>query len=100
MKWVNSICDALRNLVPLLQFKKRGENSSMGVFHVFYIVQMVPATLLKLTLLHGCFSRFYIVQMVPATLLKLTLLHGCFSRFYIVQMVPNRSTHHIYSNKK
>ena len=30
----------------------------MGVFHVFYIVQMVPATLLKLTLLHGCFSHF------------------------------------------
>ena len=27
----------------------------------------------------------------PATLLKLTLLHGCFSCFYIVQMVPDRA---------
>ena len=33
------ICDALCNLVPFVQFKK---HSSMGVFHVFEIVQMIP----------------------------------------------------------
>ena len=31
----------------------------------------------------------------PATLLKVTLLHGVFHIFYIVQMVPNRAKHHI-----
>ena len=31
----------------------------------------------------------------PATLLKVTLLHGCFSRFYIVQIVPNRAKRHM-----
>ena len=35
------ICDALRDLVPSVQFKKRK-----------------PSTLLKVTLLHGCFSHF------------------------------------------
>ena len=34
-------CSALRDMVPFLQFKKRE-----------------LATLLKVTLLHGCFSRF------------------------------------------
>ena len=31
----------------------------------------------------------------PATLLKLTLLHGFFSRFKIVQIVPNRNASHL-----
>ena len=34
-------------------------------------------------------------KLQPATLLKLTLLHGRFHVFQIVQMVPNRATHHI-----
>ena len=36
------ICDALRDLVPFVQLSCR----------------LKPATLLKLTLFHGCFSRF------------------------------------------
>ena len=41
-------CDALRNLVPFVQFKKREKQPWMSK----------PATLLKLTLLCGCFSGF------------------------------------------
>ena len=37
-----SMCDALRDLVPFVQFKSREKHSSMGVFQVFKIVQMVP----------------------------------------------------------
>ena len=29
------ICNALRDLVPFVQFKKREKHSTMGVFHVF-----------------------------------------------------------------
>ena len=49
---MNSICDALRNLVPLVQFKKREKHPwrSVNLSRV--------AGLLKLTLLHGCFLRF------------------------------------------
>ena len=43
---LNSICGALRNLVPFVQFKKREKHPWRSV------------TLLKVTLLHGCFSRF------------------------------------------
>ena len=43
------ICDVLRDLVPFVQFKKREKHSWTSV---------EPATLLKLTLLHGCFLRF------------------------------------------
>ena len=42
------ICDVLRDLVPFLQFKNM-KNTRGGV---------LPATLLKATLLHECFSRF------------------------------------------
>ena len=45
-------CDALRDLVPFVQFKKAWKTHG-GVL-----------ILLKLTLLHGCFSRFKIVRMV------------------------------------
>ena len=48
---VNS--DALRELVPLVQFKKREKHPWRSV------------TFSKVTLLHGRFSRFLIVQMVP-----------------------------------
>ena len=43
---VNFQIDALRDLVPSVQFNKREKH------------QCKPATLLKVTLLHGCFSRF------------------------------------------
>ena len=44
------ICDVLRDLVPFVQLKKREK-------HPWRTVNL-PATLLELTLLHGCFSRF------------------------------------------
>ena len=37
------------------------------------------------------------LQVQPATLLKVTLLHGCFSRFLNCKMVPNCAKHHICS---
>ena len=45
-------CDALRDLVPFVQFKKREKHPWRRV--TFSKVE----TLLKVTLLHGCFSRF------------------------------------------
>ena len=44
---------ALRDLIPFLQFKKR-EKYPWGCS----TFSKVPATLLKVTLLHGCFWRF------------------------------------------
>ena len=43
-------CDALRDLVAFVQFKQREKQPWRSV-------NFKPATLLKLTLLHGCFSR-------------------------------------------
>ena len=45
------ICDALRDLVPFVQFKKCKK-------HPWRSVTLKPTTLLKVTLLHGCLSRF------------------------------------------
>ena len=45
-------CDALRNLVPFVRFKKREKLPQRNVNF------SKVTTLLKLTLLHGCFSRF------------------------------------------
>ena len=44
-------CDALHDLVPLVQFKKREKN-------LWRNVPFSKVTLLKVTLLHGCFLRF------------------------------------------
>ena len=46
------ILDALHELVPFLQFKNM-KNTHWGV-----LLSVKPATLLKITLLHGCFSRY------------------------------------------
>ena len=46
------ISDALQDLVPFVQFKKR-EKTHGGV-----LLLVKPTTLLKVTLLHGCFLRF------------------------------------------
>ena len=56
--------------------------SSMGVFHIFLNCTNCAATLLKVTLLHGCFPRF------------LNCKNG--SHFLIIQMVSNRAKHHIF----
>ena len=47
------ICDALRDLVPFVQFKECEKHPWRSVN-----VSKVAKTLRKLTLLHGCFSRF------------------------------------------
>ena len=46
-------CGALRDLVPFVQLKKC-EKHSWGSVNF----NLKPATLLKVTYLHGCFSRF------------------------------------------
>ena len=58
-------CDALRDLVPFVQFKKSEKHQRRSVK----------------------FSKI-------KTLLKLKLLHGCFSLFKNCTKVPNRATHH------
>ena len=45
------ICDALHDLVPFPQFKKREK-------HLWRSVNFSKVDLLKLTFLHRCFSRF------------------------------------------
>ena len=67
----HKISDVLCDLVPFAQSKKRENHPWTSV----------------------TFSK--VAGFQSATLLKLTLLHGCFSLFKIVQMVPNRATHHI-----
>ena len=51
-------CDALRDLVPFVQFKKREKHPGRSVNFSKGGVKLQPATLLKLTLLPGCFSCF------------------------------------------
>ena len=65
------ISDVLCNLVPFALFKKREKHPWTSV----------------------TFSK--VTGFQSATLLKITLLHGCFSLFKIVQMVPNHATHHV-----
>ena len=50
-------CDALHDLVLFLQFKKREKHPCRSVAFS-KVVGKKPATLLKVTLLHGCFSHF------------------------------------------
>ena len=47
-------CDALRDLVPFVQLKKRQKDPQRGAT----FIRFQPATLLKVSLFHGCFSRF------------------------------------------
>ena len=51
-------CDALRDLVPFVQFKKREKHPWRSV-----TFSKVAGKLLKVTPLHGCFPCFLIVQM-------------------------------------
>ena len=54
------ICGALCNLLPFVQFKKREKHlwRSVAFSKVACRCMQKPATLLKVTLLHGCFSQF------------------------------------------
>ena len=52
------ISDALRNLVPFVQFKKREKQPWRGVTLQAKSKSYKSPTLLKATLLHGCFLRF------------------------------------------
>ena len=49
----NHKCDALRDLVSFVQFKKREKHPWRSV-----TFSKVAGSLLKVTLLHGCFSHF------------------------------------------
>ena len=51
------ICDALRDLVPFAQFKKREKHPKRSV-KFSKVASNKSANLLKVTLLHGRFSRF------------------------------------------
>ena len=51
------ICDALRDLVPFVRFKKHEKDPWRSVTFSKN-AGCKPATLLKVTLLHGSFSRF------------------------------------------
>ena len=53
----NWICGALRDLVPFVKFKKCGKHPWRSV-NFSRVAGFKPATLPKLTLLHGFFSRF------------------------------------------
>ena len=52
------ICDALRDSVPFVQFKKREKNPWRSVTFS-KVAGWKPATLVKVTLLYGCLSRFF-----------------------------------------
>ena len=62
------ICDALRDLVPFVQFKKLKNTNGE------------PASLLKLTLLHECFSRFLNWYQIPQ---RTTYVEWCIMLFYV-----------------
>ena len=51
------ICGALRDLLPFVQFEKREKHPWRSV-NFSKVAGLKPATLLKLTLVHGCFPRF------------------------------------------
>ena len=51
------ICGALRDFVPFVQFKEREKHPWRSV-NFSKVGRPNPATLIKLTLLHGCFSCF------------------------------------------
>ena len=56
----DEIYGALRDFVPFVQFKKREKHpwGSVTFSKVAGFSRLQPASLLKVTLLHGCFSRF------------------------------------------
>ena len=80
---------ALRDLVPLVQFKKREKHPWRNV------------TFSKVGGWRSVnFSNFTKINTPPpCTLLKVTLLHGCFSHFLtytnVIRMLPNRAKHHM-----
>ena len=51
------ICDALRDLVPFIQFKKREKYPWRSATFI-KVAGLKTATLIKVVLHHGCFSRF------------------------------------------
>ena len=71
-------CGALRDLVPFAQFKKREKHPRRSVN--FSKVAGFNVTFLNLWFSY-VFRGYRNVTLKPATLIKLTLLHGCFSRF-------------------
>ena len=64
---------ALRSLVPFAQFKKREKHP--------WRRRRRPATLLKLTLLHGCFSRFLSCTNATKSFLRILKLYKSFLKW-------------------
>ena len=56
------LCDALRDLVPFVQFKNPGIHPWRSVTFI-KIAGFQPATLLKVTLHYGCFPRVKFVKL-------------------------------------
>ena len=52
------MCDAFRDLIPIVQFKKRKEHPWTSVTFSKLLVASKVVALLKVSLLHGCFSCF------------------------------------------
>ena len=74
-----STCDALRDLVPFVQFKKREKHPWRSVnFNKVAGLTSTPPELIRKP---GFLMSSEGVEVKPSTLLKLTFLHGCFSRF-------------------
>ena len=73
-------CDALRNLLPFVRFKKREKQPWKSVI-------FKPVTLLKITLLHGYFSRF--LNFTNSTKSR-NASHICFRNFCVAKgLSPN-----------
>ena len=65
------------------------------ILHLFLVFLLLT---LNKSMLAGMFRVN--IRLKPATLLKLTLLHGCFSLFLNCTNVTKRATHHKYLNVK
>ena len=57
MSFIKMIYDVLHDLVPFVQFKKREKHPWRSAIFI-KVAGVLSATLLKVTLLHGCFSCF------------------------------------------
>ena len=51
-----NVYEAFRDLVPFVQLKKKNVKNTHG--GMLLLVKLKPATLIKVTLLHGCFHVF------------------------------------------
>ena len=55
------ICDAFHNLVPLVLFKKREKNSSMGIFHKLYQITQIAISWFGLFIIGPYKTNFLLI---------------------------------------